>query len=157
MSVKSEGLNTLGNRISKLLKISGITQRELASMAGVTEVSMSRYINNKRIPKGTIIYNIAKALHTTSDYLLNTELTDNEQSSGNYSGGWIYCGDGKNLPEEKTNPITRDFYEYQVTFKNEDVVDIRHYKFGEGHWWNGPENMDKYVIAWRQNIEPFNP
>lgn len=70
-------------------------------------------------------------------------------------GGWIYCGDGENLPEEKINPITNDFYEYQVTFKSEDVTDIRCYKFGRGHWWNGPGIMDEYVIAWRQNIEPY--
>lgn len=71
-------------------------------------------------------------------------------------GGWIYCGDGKNLPEEKINPITKDFFEYQVTFKSEDVTDIRHYKFGRGHWWNGPGIMDEYVIAWRQNLEPYH-
>lgn len=71
-------------------------------------------------------------------------------------GGWIYCGDGNNLPEEKINPITKDFCEYQVTFKSEDVTDIRHYKFGKGHWWNGPGIMDEYVIAWRQNIDPYH-
>lgn len=69
-------------------------------------------------------------------------------------GGWIPCSE--RLPEEKINPITQDFYEYQVTFKNEDVTDIRNYKFGKGHWWNGPWIMDKHVIAWRQNIEPYH-
>lgn len=71
-------------------------------------------------------------------------------------GEWIYCGDGKNLPEEKINPITKDFCEYQVTFKSDDVTDIRHYKFGNGHWWNCGECMDKYVIAWRKDIEPYH-
>lgn len=68
--------NTLGGRIAELLKTTGLTQRELASMVGVTEVSMSRYISNERTPKGTIIANIANALHTTSDYLLGTEKTE---------------------------------------------------------------------------------
>lgn len=68
-------------------------------------------------------------------------------------GEWISCSE--RLPEEKINPITKDFYEYQVTFKSEDVTDIRCYKFGRGHWWNGPGIMDEYVIAWRQNIEPY--
>lgn len=69
-------------------------------------------------------------------------------------GEWIPCK--KRLPEEKINPITKDFCEYQVTFKSEDVIDVRTYKFGKGHWWNGPWVMDKHVIAWRQNIEPYH-
>lgn len=68
--------NTLGGRIAELLKTTGLTQRELANMVGVTEVSMSRYISNERTPKGTVIANIANALHTTSDYLLGAERTE---------------------------------------------------------------------------------
>lgn len=71
------------------------------------------------------------------------------------NGGWIPCED--RLPEEKTNPITKDFYEYQVTFQSEDVSDVRHYKFGNGHWWNFGANMDEYVTAWRPNLEPYQP
>lgn len=65
--------NILGERISELLNQNGLTQRELASIVNVTDVSMSRYINGDRVPKGPIIANIAKALHTTSDYLLGQE------------------------------------------------------------------------------------
>lgn len=79
-----------------------------------------------------------------------------QRSEAYYNDGWIYCGDGKNRPEEKINPVTKDFFEYQVTFKSDDVTDIRHYKFGNGHWWNYGECMDKYVIAWRHNIEPYH-
>lgn len=87
---------------------------------------------------------------------LETKITDMNQSAEDCGDGWIYCGGGKNLPKEKINPITRDFCEYQVTFKSDDVTDIRHYKFGNGHWWNYGECMDKYVIAWRHNIEPYH-
>lgn len=69
-------------------------------------------------------------------------------------GGWIPCSD--RLPEEKINPVTKDFYEYQVTFKSEDVTDVRHYKFGKGHWWNGPGIMDEYVTAWREPLEAYH-
>ena len=65
--------NILGERISELISQKGITQRELASMVHVTDVSMSRYVKGERIPKGPIIANIAKALNTTSDYLLGQE------------------------------------------------------------------------------------
>ncbi len=46
-------------------------------------------------------------------------------------GGWIPYSE--RLPEEKMNPVTKDFYEYQVTFRSEDVTDVRRYKFGNGH------------------------
>lgn len=73
----------------------------------------------------------------------------NMEHSAEYCGyGWIPCK--YKLPEEKINPITNDYYEYQVTYKNGDVTDIRHYKFGDSHWWNSGQNMDKYVVAWRE-------
>lgn len=69
-------MNTLGDRIAESLKTIGLTQRELAKKIGVTEVSVSKYINNKRTPNGNIIAKMATALHTTSDYLLGTEKTE---------------------------------------------------------------------------------
>ena len=64
---------TLGERISELLKKYGLSQRELAEIVGVTDVSMSRYIRGDRMPRGPILANIAAALHTTPEYLLNQE------------------------------------------------------------------------------------
>lgn len=69
-------------------------------------------------------------------------------------GGWISCSE--RLPEEKINPVTNDFYEYQVTFKSDKVTDVRHYKFGRGHWWNCGQNMDEYVTAWREPLEAYH-
>ncbi len=70
---------TLGGRISELLEKNGMTQRELAEAVSVTEVSMSRYINGDRVPKGPIIANIARALHTTTDYLLGREADEDPE------------------------------------------------------------------------------
>ena len=64
---------TFGERIQELLKKRGMTQKELAAIIGVTEASMSRYVKNDRIPKGEVVANIATALQTTSDYLLDKE------------------------------------------------------------------------------------
>ena len=60
-------------RLLALLEQNGMSQKELAERVGITEASMSRYMNSDRIPKSTILANIATALHTTSDYLLGTE------------------------------------------------------------------------------------
>ena len=61
----------LGGRIAELLTQYNMSQRELADKAGITEVSMSRYIKGDRVPKGTTLANTA--LHTTTDFLLNGE------------------------------------------------------------------------------------
>ena len=61
----------IGERIESLMKEEKLSQKELAIMAGVTEATLSRYINNERQPKAEILANIATALNTTSDYLIN--------------------------------------------------------------------------------------
>lgn len=64
-------MSTIGERIQALMEEYDYTQKELASMVGVTESAMSRYINNDRVPKSSIIANLATALNTTSDYIIS--------------------------------------------------------------------------------------
>lgn len=63
---------TLGQRISNLCCEQKVSQRELAASAGVTEVSISRYINGTRNPKAETLKRIACKLGVTTDYLLGT-------------------------------------------------------------------------------------
>lgn len=69
--------------------------------------------------------------------------------------GWIPVEE--RLPEEKANPVSQDFYEYQVTAQFGNVKDVRHYKYGNGHWWHGPGIVDQFVVAWKENPEPYRP
>lgn len=64
-------MTKIGDRILGLLKQSGYSQKELASMVGVTEAAMSRYLKNEREPKIEVVANLATALNTTVDYLVN--------------------------------------------------------------------------------------
>ncbi len=64
-------METLGDRIKTLMDKYGFTQKELASMVGVTESAMSRYLKDEREPKIEVISNLATALGTTSDYLIS--------------------------------------------------------------------------------------
>ncbi len=50
-----------------LRKWSGV---ELAKRSGLTNVSISRYINGQRLPSVDRIIRLSKALGVTSDYLL---------------------------------------------------------------------------------------
>ncbi|MCM1523223.1 MAG: helix-turn-helix domain-containing protein [Ruminococcus sp.] len=71
---------TFAERLAKLLNEQGVSQKQLAEKIGVTQASMSRYMNTDRIPKSEILANIATVLHTTSDYLLGTEEEGNIDS-----------------------------------------------------------------------------
>lgn len=69
------------SRLDQARKEKGLTQRELADRVGVTEVSMSRYINGARVPSGPIVVNIAKALGISVDYLVGTSNVKKRQTN----------------------------------------------------------------------------
>ena len=60
---------TLGERIKELSRENGLSQKDLAQKANVTEAAISHYIKGDRSPRGTVLARIAEALGTTSDYL----------------------------------------------------------------------------------------
>lgn len=107
---------------------------------------------NPNIPINPVSVVLNKAADTIES--LSAKMADMERSAEDCGGGWIPCKE--RLPEEKINPVTDDFYEYEVTFKQGDVIDIRHYKFGRGHWWNYGMLSDDCVIAWREHLEPYH-
>lgn len=65
-------------RIKELLKNNDMSQKELAKIIGTTEASISRYIRGHRTPKLPIAIKMAKALHTTSEYIMGQETDDQE-------------------------------------------------------------------------------
>ncbi|MGV3085296.1 MULTISPECIES: helix-turn-helix transcriptional regulator [Enterococcus] len=65
--------NNLGKRLLELSVEKGISQRELATMIGVTETTVSRYIKGTREPKIEILSNLATVLDTTIDDLIGEE------------------------------------------------------------------------------------
>ena len=74
----------IGEQIAKRLNEMGMSQRELADLTGITEVSMSRYIRGERTPDGIIVAKIATALHTTSDELLGSGKTEEDPELAYY-------------------------------------------------------------------------
>lgn len=63
-------------RITELLNERAMTQKQLSIAADVTESAISHYLHGDRVPRGVNLMKIAKALGTTTDYLLGEE--DNE-------------------------------------------------------------------------------
>ena len=60
----------LHHRVKALMKEQGMTQRELARRSGLTEASVCKYLSGARTPQAEAVVLLAKALGTTSDYLL---------------------------------------------------------------------------------------
>ncbi len=65
-------------RLKELLESQGMSQKELAEKAGITESAVSHYLKGDRIPRGAILLNIAKALGVSTDYLLNLSEPKND-------------------------------------------------------------------------------
>ena len=57
-------------RLQLLLDEKNMNQKELAKKVGVTEVTISRYMNGERKPRIEIVNKLAEVLGTTTDYLL---------------------------------------------------------------------------------------
>lgn len=66
-------------RISGLLSRRNMNQKELSMATGITESSISHYVKGDRIPRGVNLLKIAKALDTSTDYLLGNEDSDLEK------------------------------------------------------------------------------
>lgn len=65
-----EGMSVFSERLIALMTQNEINQKELAQKAGVTESAMSYYVKGERTPRSDVLTRIAKALKTTTDYLL---------------------------------------------------------------------------------------
>ncbi len=76
--------NTLGERIKELSSKAGLTQKELAQKAEVTEAAICHYIKGDRSPRGAVLSRIADALGTTSDYLAQG-IPENKQEDLQYA------------------------------------------------------------------------
>lgn len=70
----------MAGRIAALLEEKKMTQKDLALAAQITESAVSHYLNGDRIPRGVNLIKIAKALETTTDYLLEQESDFNQEN-----------------------------------------------------------------------------
>ena len=62
--------NQFDKRLSQLLKENNMTQKELAQKIGVSQAIVTYWVKGQRQPTAENIFEVAKALETTSDYLL---------------------------------------------------------------------------------------
>lgn len=75
-------MSIFSERLTALIKSKGLSNKDLAKKANVTESAISYYTKGVRTPSGEVLIRIARALDTTADYLLGTteSLKPNEDS-----------------------------------------------------------------------------
>lgn len=72
--------NDFGENITERLRLMGKSQKWLASEIGMTECTLSRYVNNTREPRKETLFKIARALNVTTDELLGKQYSGSDDS-----------------------------------------------------------------------------
>lgn len=68
---EAEWLDAFGDNLASLLNECGMSQRELAEISGLSESSISYYINKQKMPGVKAVINIAHALKIDIDDLID--------------------------------------------------------------------------------------
>lgn len=76
---KKQKEGSMGTRIAEMRKRRGINSTQLADTIGVTQGQISNYENDKQIPSASVLNDIAIALDSTMEYLLNGEADSEER------------------------------------------------------------------------------
>lgn len=68
---EQEWINIFGDNLQEMLLEANMTQRELAEDTGLTEATISRYINKQRMPTVRALVNIVYSLGCSFDELMD--------------------------------------------------------------------------------------
>lgn len=69
-------------KITALIKAKGLTQREVEAQLGLAENRISKWLNGSGEPKAHQVWQLARALGVSAEYLLNDEVDDPANDTG---------------------------------------------------------------------------
>ena len=90
-------------KVSELMTTKKITQKDLSRLSGITETSISRYLNGSQRPRIDVLLNFAKALDVNVEYLLEEERSTQESSFTTIATA--IARNGSNLTLEEQNKL----------------------------------------------------
>ena len=90
-----------GKRVLDQLYVLGKSQKDLAEELGISATNINRYISGEREPDVPTIVNIARALHTTTDYLLVYDKRGSFEEEYGYNKAWIARNVKNMTPEQR--------------------------------------------------------
>ena len=91
----------MGTRVLNQLSAVGKSQKDLAWELGISATNLSRYISGERTPDALLVAKMARALYTTTDYLLSNDGNKVFAEEYEQKRAWI-ARNAKNMtPEQK--------------------------------------------------------
>ncbi len=92
----------IGDRIQQARKASGLSMRELAEMAGISAMAISKYENNKNTPSSGVLLAMSKALGVRTEYFFRQSKVELKE---------VEYRKHSNLPKKVLNKIEGDVIE----------------------------------------------
>lgn len=74
----------IGERLSLMLKLNKITQKEACELTGISKNAMSNYVNGNRIPESLMLYKLAKLFRTSMEWILTGDDLAFSQKPGSF-------------------------------------------------------------------------
>lgn len=68
--------NEFKTQLQKALSLAGMTQKQLADAAGITEAAVSHYLKGDRTPRAAVVSKMAEVLNCSIEFLLGVERND---------------------------------------------------------------------------------
>ena len=69
--------NTFKLQLQRAISLAGLTQKQLAEKAGITEAAVSHYLKGDRTPRAAVVSKMAEVLGCTLEFLLGAKVEDN--------------------------------------------------------------------------------
>ena len=90
-------------KVIELMTTKNINQKDLSRLSGITETSISRYLNGNQRPRIDVLLNFARALEVNIEYLLEEERATQESSFTAIATA--IARNGNNLTPEEQNKL----------------------------------------------------
>ena len=74
-------INQIQERLAETIKLSGMTQQEIASRLGINRVQISCYLHGKRMPALDTLANLCKVLDVDTNYILCQDLEERKDKA----------------------------------------------------------------------------
>lgn len=110
-------MTDLSSRIQSLRKEKGISQSELADLAGISRAQINRYENQGADPSASTLKAIANHLDTTVDFLINGSSNDKARASLKNTELLKHFKEVDSMPDNDKNALMRVISAFVRDFK----------------------------------------
>lgn len=93
------------DKVKELMESQNMTQKELSEKSGITEASISRYLNGERTPRIDIIINFAKVFKVDVDFLISDDDEIKDLEDSYVECRTVLARNARNLTAEEKNEL----------------------------------------------------